>query len=142
MKIAVINGPNINMLGVREKNIYGDLSLVDINEILSNRASDLGIEIDFFQSNSEGELVSKIQQCRPVADGIIINPGAYSHYSYAIRDAISSAQVPAIEVHISNVYAREEFRHKSVVAPVCRGQISGLGHIGYELALLAFSEGF
>lgn len=135
LKLLVINGPNLNMLGVRNKAVYGAMTLEQINEELSKEALQLSVEVDFYQSNIEGELVTKIQQARGVYSGIIINPGAYSHYSIAIRDALEAVTIPCIEVHISNIYAREEFRHSSVIAPVCMGQISGLGHKGYVLAL-------
>ncbi|HYF82829.1 MAG TPA: type II 3-dehydroquinate dehydratase [Clostridia bacterium] len=135
LKLLVINGPNLNMLGVRKKEIYGTMSLEQINAEISREAVNLSVEVDFYQSNIEGELVTKIQQALHVYSGIIINPGAYSHYSIAIRDALEAVQLPCIEVHMSNIYAREGFRHNSVIAPVCTGQISGLGHIGYILAL-------
>lgn len=134
-KILVLNGPNINMLGIRSGEIYGTVSMEQINKKISNEAMKLGVEVDFFQSNIEGELVIKIQQALDLYSGIIINPGAYTHYSIALRDAIEAVGLPCIEVHISNIYAREEFRHKSVIAPVCKGQIAGLGYKGYILAL-------
>jgi 3-dehydroquinate dehydratase type II len=135
LKLLVINGPNLNMLGIRKKEIYGTMSLEQINQEINSEAVKLSVEVDFYQSNIEGELVTKIQQALNVYSGIIINPGAYSHYSIAIRDALEAVALPCIEVHMSNIYAREGFRHNSVIAPVCTGQISGLGHIGYILAL-------
>lgn len=134
-KILVINGPNINMLGKREPGIYGSETMESINERLSLEAKALNCDIDFYQSNVEGELVTKIQQTLGVYDGIIINPAAYTHTSIAIRDALAAVDVPAIEVHISNIHKREEFRHTSLTAPVCLGQICGLGADGYVLAL-------
>jgi len=136
MKIMVINGPNLNMLGVREKNIYGEVSYNALLEMLQREAERRQVELTFFQSNLEGEIVSEIQNALFLEyDGIIINPGAYTHYSYAILDAIKAANRPAIEVHISNIHQREEFRHRSVTAPACVGQIAGLGLHGYVLAL-------
>lgn len=139
-KIMVINGVNLNMLGVREPEIYGNQTLSDINEMIEKKAEELGVLAEFFQSNIEGEIVNAIHSCYKNADGIIINPGAFTHYSYAIRDALASVGVPAVEVHLSNVYKREEFRHKSVTAPECTGQISGLGAKGYLLALEALCK--
>jgi 3-dehydroquinate dehydratase-2 len=139
-KILVINGPNLNMLGVRSKEIYGSMSLDQINHEISKEAVSLSIEVDFYQSNIEGELVTKIQQALNAYSGIIINPGAYGHYSVAIRDALEAVGLPCIEVHISNIYAREEFRHTLVLASVCLGQITGLGHKGYILALIGIVD--
>jgi len=136
-KIAVVHGPNLNMLGLREVGIYGGRTLDDINADVEQEARRLGVEIEFFQSNTEGELVSFIQQCRGRLDGIILNAGAYTHYSIALRDGIAAAQVSTVEVHISNIFKREAFRHLSVIAPVCIGQICGLGSHGYILALRA-----
>jgi 3-dehydroquinate dehydratase II len=138
--IVVINGPNLNMLGKREIGIYGGKTLDDICSEVSDEAAELGVRIDFFQSNSEGKLVTRIHQCKGTADGIIINAGAYTHYSIALRDAIAAAQVPAVEVHISNIYKREQFRHVSMIGAVCTGQICGLGSLGYILALRALLE--
>ncbi len=138
--IVVINGPNLNMLGKREIGIYGGKTLDDICSEVSDAAAGLGVRLDFFQSNSEGKLVSRIHQCKGTADGIIINAGAYTHYSIALRDAIAAAQVPAVEVHISNIYKRESFRHISMIGAVCTGQICGLGSLGYILALRALLE--
>lgn len=137
MKILVINGPNLNLLGDREKENYGEITLDKINEELSILASELGVEIDFFQSNFEGEIVDKIQKAKDNFNGIIINPAAYTHTSIAIRDAILAIKTPAIEVHLSNIHSREEFRQKSFVAPVCIGQIAGFKKDSYTLALRA-----
>lgn len=134
-RILIINGPNLNMLGVREPNIYGAETLDSLYKKIKKRADELNLEVSFFQSNTEGEIIDEIQKALNSYDGIVINPGAYTHYSIAIRDAIASIDIPVIEVHISNVYKREEFRHKSVIAPVCKGQICGLGSNGYIYAL-------
>ncbi|RCX09301.1 3-dehydroquinate dehydratase [Anaerobacterium chartisolvens] len=136
-KVLIINGPNLNMLGIREKGIYGNETLEDIARRVMEESGRMGMETDFVQSNHEGEIIDKIHAARGRYDVIIINPGAYTHYSIAIRDAIAAAEVPAIEVHLSNVHAREEFRSKSVIAPVCRGQISGFGGSSYIVALHA-----
>ena len=140
MKITVIQGPNLNMLGLREQNIYGPMKLEDIHKQMENYATQNGIEIEFFQSNLEGEIVDKIQECLGESNGIIINPAAYSHTSIAIRDAIKAVQIPTIEVHISNIYAREDFRHTSMIAPVCAGQISGFGPFSYHLAMVSMVQ--
>jgi len=138
MTILVINGPNLNFLGIREKGIYGTENYDSLLQRLDNKAKELQIELQTFQSNCEGEIIDRIQQAyMDQVDGIIINPGAYTHYSFAIRDALASITVPIIEVHISNVHKREEFRHVSVTAPVCTGQVVGLGLMGYELAMEA-----
>ncbi|MDR2487281.1 MAG: type II 3-dehydroquinate dehydratase [Clostridiales Family XIII bacterium] len=134
--IAVINGPNLNMLGEREPDKYGSQTIEDINRALAAGAQRLGARLTFFQSNVEGELVSAIQNAR-VCDGVILNAGAYTHYSIAIRDAIAAIQAPVVEVHLSNVHAREDFRNHSVIAAVCKGSISGFGADSYRLALLA-----
>jgi len=128
------------MLGKREIGIYGGKSLAEINKEISREADRLQVEIEFYQSNVEGELVSIIQQARERLDGIILNAGAYTHYSVALRDAIAAAQVSTVEVHISNIYKREAFRHVSFIAPVCVGQICGIGPHGYILALRALME--
>ena len=138
MKILVINGPNMNLLGKREK-IYGSTTLKELNERISAYASTLGIETEFFQSNYEGAIVEKIQQAEGTFDGIIINPAAYTHTSIAIRDALSSVKVPAVEVHITNIFALEEFRRVSVTGGAAAGVIAGLGAEGYILALHYFS---
>nr|WP_246188341.1 type II 3-dehydroquinate dehydratase [Metabacillus lacus] len=135
-----MNGPNLNRLGLREPNVYGRETLEDLEHKLIAFADRNSIEVDFLQSNSEGALIDALHEAEGIYEGIVFNPGAYTHYSYAIRDAVASISVPVIEVHISHVYAREEFRHTSVIAPVADGQISGLGFQGYELALLALIE--
>lgn len=134
-KILVINGPNLNLLGLREPGIYGCETLEGINNSLLTLAHELSCEVAFLQSNCEGALVDAIQQAAGSVDGIIINPAAYTHTSVALRDAIAAVGLPVIEVHLSNVYKREEFRHKSLIAPVAVGQIAGLGADGYLLAL-------
>ncbi len=139
-RVVVIHGPNLNMLGKREIGIYGGMSMQDINEEISREAQNLNVEVEYFQSNTEGEIVSHIQKCRGKADGIVINAGAYTHYSIALRDGIAASEVPTVEVHISNVFKRESFRHVSVIAPVCIGQICGFGSHGYILALRALME--
>lgn len=136
-KIVVINGPNLNLLGIREKNVYGTETLEDIARRVNIEAQRLNVDVDFIQSNHEGEIIDRIHEARGKYDAIIINPGAYTHYSLAIRDAIKAVEIPTIEVHLSNIHAREEFRAKSVIAPVCVGQISGFGGNGYLLALNA-----
>jgi 3-dehydroquinate dehydratase-2 len=136
-KILVLHGPNLNMLGTREPTIYGKTTLQQINDRLRRLAASLESEVETFQSNSEGELIDIIQQNGPAIDGLIVNLGAYTHYSLALRDAIADLAKPTIEVHLSNIYAREPFRHNSVTAPVCRGMITGLGWRGYVLALEA-----
>lgn len=135
MRILLLNGPNLNMLGTREPHIYGATTLQDIEQALTQRASHAQAEIVCVQSNHEGALIDAIQREHAHSDGIIINPGAFTHYSYALRDALSAVTCPIIEVHISNVYKREEFRHHSVIAPIATGQIAGLGWQGYLLAL-------
>lgn len=137
MKVLVLHGPNLNMLGQREPEVYGSQTLDDINAMLEEEGNALGMEVAAFQSNSEGELVSAVQQALGMADAIIINPGAYTHTSVALRDAIAAVGIPTIEVHLSNVYAREEFRHHSHIAPVAVGQIAGFGVDSYRLALHA-----
>lgn len=134
-KILVINGPNLNILGKRETEVYGTQTLEEIENQISDRAKKLNVEVECYQSNHEGALIDRIQAAMRKTDFIIINPGAYTHYSLAIRDAIKGCGIPALEVHISNIHAREDFRKASVIAPVCVGQISGLGSRGYLLAL-------
>jgi len=135
MKVWVINGPNLNLLGTREPEIYGGDTLQKINEQAMAYGEKNGLTVECFQSNHEGEIVDFIQQAGEVADFIILNPAAYSHYSTAVRDAVAAVAVPVIEVHLSNIAARDEFRHHSVVAPVAKGQISGFGSYGYLMAL-------
>lgn len=140
MKIFVINGPNLDMLGKREPEIYGADTLESINAELAEYCKKIGVEPTFFQSNSEGTLIDYIHSARGNADGIVLNAGAYTHYSIAIRDAISAAEVPCVEVHLSNVHKREEFRHKSVISAVCEGVICGFGKDVYRLAVSALSH--
>lgn len=137
MKLLVLNGPNLNLLGQREPDVYGRTTLADIEQQVRELASKLGAEVDFRQSNQEGELVTWIQQARGTADVILLNAGAYTHTSVALRDAISGTGVPTIEVHLSNIHAREEFRHKSLIAAVCKGQICGFGATSYLLGVHA-----
>jgi 3-dehydroquinate dehydratase-2 len=137
MKILFLNGPNLNLLGTREPEIYGSLTLADIEAKVRERAAKLGAAIDFRQTNLEGELVAWIQEAKGKSDVIVLNAAAYTHTSVALRDAISAVGIPTIEIHLSNVHAREEFRHKSLIAPVCRGQICGFGVISYILAVEA-----
>lgn len=139
-KILVINGPNLNLLGKREPTIYGKKTIESLENDLSAFGIDHQIEITCFQSNHEGVIIDKLQEADGIYQGIVLNAGAYTHYSYAIRDVISSISVPVVEVHISNIHAREEFRHHSVIAPVAAGQIVGFGFKGYELAILALKE--
>lgn len=139
-KILVIHGPNLNLLGKREPGIYGKVSIEKINQSLKKLADKHKLKVDFFQSNHEGELVSKIGEAKEEFDAILINPAAYTHTSVAIRDAVLAAKLPTVEVHLSNIYAREEFRHHSMVAGVARGQISGFGPQSYELGLLALAS--
>jgi 3-dehydroquinate dehydratase-2 len=137
-KILIINGPNLNMLGTRQPEIYGDETLADVEERLEALAESVGLDVEFFQSNHEGEIVTRIQQAREGYEGVIINAGGYTHTSVAIHDALKMVGVPVIEVHISNIYAREQFRHHSLISPVASGIIAGLGTKGYELALKSF----
>ncbi len=139
-KILVIHGPNLNLLGEREPGIYGSDSIDNLNSSIIDRAKDQGLECEIFQSNHEGAIIDKLHAARNSFDGVVINAGAYTHYSYAIRDAIAAVKIPCIEVHISNVFARDEFRSKSVIAPVCKGSISGFGFGSYFLAIQALAE--
>lgn len=138
--VLVIHGPNLNLLGKREPNVYGKLTLDEINNNILNKAKKIGIRVNFIQSNHEGSIVDAIQEAEGQYNGVIINAAAYTHYSIAIRDAIAAISVPTIEVHLSNIYKRESFRHCSVIAPVVYGQISGFGGSSYLLALEAVAE--
>ncbi|MDE7194389.1 MAG: type II 3-dehydroquinate dehydratase [Oscillospiraceae bacterium] len=140
MKILVLNGPNLNLLGEREPNIYGGETMQSINDELVQLGRDMGYEVDYYQNNVEGRLIDRLQEARLDCAGVIFNAGAYTHYSYALRDAIASIKIPVIEVHMSNVHSREEFRKTSVIAPVCRGSISGFGKYSYHLALSALNN--
>jgi 3-dehydroquinate dehydratase-2 len=140
VRIRVIHGPNLNLLGLREPGLYGTDTLEDLNRKIEELAHTLGIEVEVFQSNSEGEIVDLIQQCVGHADALVINPAAYTHYSIAIRDAVAAIRLPVVEVHLSNIHAREEFRHRSVVAPVACGQIAGFGSNSYLLGLQAAKQ--
>jgi 3-dehydroquinate dehydratase-2 len=140
MRILIINGPSLNMVGKREVAIYGDKTLSEINSLIQKEGDGLGVETSFSQSNSEGALVDFIQKESPGADGIIINPGALTHYGLSLRDALADTTLPIIEVHLSNIYAREEWRKKSVIAPIAKGQISGLGWKGYIAALRILAD--
>ena len=143
IRIRVLNGPNLNLLGTREPEVYGHQTLQDIKSRLEEEAGVYNIALDFYQSNHEGDIIERIHEAYHKGyNGIIINPGAFSHYSYAIRDAISSANIYTIEVHLSNIHAREEFRSKSVIAPVCMGQICGLGADAYSAALFVLHRRF
>jgi 3-dehydroquinate dehydratase-2 len=136
MKILVINGPNLNLLGTRESDIYGTMTLEDINASLQDLALELNVELTISQSNHEGEIVDQIHNAKDYA-ALVINPAAYTHTSVAIRDAIAAVEIPAVEIHLSNIYKREEFRHKSLISPVAHGQVSGFGPESYLLGLRA-----
>ena len=135
MDILVINGPNLNMLGTRKPEIYGTTTLKDIENALEHLAAELGVTVAFFQSNYEGAIIEALHAARQKYDYVLLNAGAYTHTSVAIRDAIEACEVPTIEIHLSNIHAREAFRHESLIAPVCVGQITGFGPLGYEMAL-------
>lgn len=139
-KILILLGPNLNMVGIREKGIYGDDSAESINHQIEEEAKRLGYECEIFQSNWEGALIDKIHEARGKFDGCIINAGALTHYSYSLRDAIASVRIPFVETHMSNIYAREEFRHQSVISAVCAGQICGFGKESYFLAMAALKN--
>jgi len=140
LTILLINGPNLNTLGTREPAIYGTVTLAQIFALLQKRGEELDASVESFQSNHEGAIIDFLQQKAEQADGIIINPGAFSHYSLALRDALAAVKAPIVEVHLSNIYAREEFRHQSLMAPVCRGHIVGMGWRGYLLAFEGLVE--
>lgn len=139
-RILVINGPNLNLLGTREPELYGTETLDEMNGRLAELAKEIKLEVRFFQSNHEGEIIDILHRERDKADGVLINPGALTHYSYALRDAILAIGVETVEVHLSNLFARDDFRQKSVIAPVCRGQVCGFGFYGYAMALSYFSD--
>lgn len=139
-RLLMLNGPNINLLGEREKDIYGDFTLKDIEQEVRDYLKSVGYSLDCFQSNHEGDLIDWIQEADKKYEGIIFNPAAYTHTSIALRDAIKTTDIPVVEVHISNIYKREEFRRKSITAPVCQGQIVGFGKNGYRLAAMALID--
>lgn len=136
-KILVIHGPNLNLLGEREQSVYGSLTLNEINRMIEKEAKSLGVAVDFFQSNAEGEIVTALQGARKKYQAIVLNPAAYTHTSVAIRDAVAAIPIPVVEIHLSNIYQREEFRRHSLIAPVARGQVAGFGPTSYLLGLRA-----
>ena len=140
MKILVLNGPNLNLLGEREPAIYGGDTMQSINDALLSNGTAMGYEMTFFQSNSEGGIIDRLHEARMDCAGVVLNAGAYTHYSYAIRDAIAAIRIPVIEVHLSNVNSRDEFRKTSVIAPVCKGSIAGFGKFSYMLGLIALDN--
>jgi 3-dehydroquinate dehydratase-2 len=142
MKILVLHGPNLNLLGTREPEIYGSMTLGDLNTKLIELGKEIGAELKCFQSNQEGDLINMLHDAQMWADGVVFNPGGYTHTSVALRDAISAIGLPVIEVHLSNVYAREEFRHTSMISAVCKGKVVGFGWRSYTLALRALTEMF
>lgn len=139
-RVIVVNGPNLNLLGKREPHIYGTRSLDDLKQVVRDKAAELDLEVSFFQSNHEGEIIDFLQKEAPGSAGIVINPGALSHYSLALFDCLQALALPVVEVHLSNIHAREEFRSRSVTARAARGVITGLGFVGYELALEYLAE--
>ena len=139
-KILIIHGPNLNLLGKRERSVYGYASLDEINEMAVSHGSGIGLDVAIFQSNSEGDIINAVHAAQENYDGVVINPGAFTHTSYALRDAIAAVEIPFVEVHLSNIYSREEFRKLSVTAPVCIGQISGFGPNSYILGLEALQR--
>lgn len=139
-RVLILNGPNLNMLGQRESDVYGSITLSEIDALLSEQAAELGVQVTFAQSNHEGELVERLQAANGDCDAVVFNPGAFTHYSYALRDAVACCGVPVIEVHLSNIAGREEFRRESVIAPACAGQVTGLGALSYRLGLIAAAE--